>query len=109
MDRHAPGEQAIALDQFPQWAAERLAFHDKMLAALHGKTRAMESALAMVIGFHPNPELLRRKWHAASVDLVDVAIDSELYEAEAFREAFQSTMAFVAQVLDAAAGRTGED
>jgi hypothetical protein len=104
-DHQARGELMISPEAFPQWAADRLAAHERALAALHGKTRAMESALGLVIGFHPNAELLRSKWQAASSDLVDVAIDSELFEAPAFREAFQSTMAFVAQVLDAAADR----
>lgn len=93
-------EQSISAEEFPQWAADRLATHDRVIDMIAGQCKAMRYALIMLIAAHPDRETLRGKWQAISAELVDAEMDLSGYGSDGYREAFQSMLASVAKALD---------
>jgi len=92
--------RTISAEDFPQWAADRLADQHRAIDMMAGQCKAMRYALIMLIAAHPDRATLRGKWQAISAELVDAEMDLSAYGSDGYREAFQGMLASVANALD---------
>lgn len=75
-------------------AAERLGF---MLA---GEMRAVRAMVSVLIASHPDPEGLKRIWHASKSEWIDTHAETRLHGQREFHDAFVETLGALSREID---------